>query len=202
MWRSRAAQSPSDSIVVVGLGNPGPQYVGTRHNIGQDVVETFAADAAVSWQDTRKLKAQIATVKRDGRLWVLVIPTTFMNRSGEAVQAAAAFYKTSVDNIIVCHDDLDVELGQLRVKRGGSPAGHNGLKDIDRALGTSEYLRVRIGIGRPPGRMDASKFVLARFSAAERPVADSAVRGACEAIVSLSQDGVDATQNRFHGRVL
>jgi len=202
MWRGRAVKADGDAVLAVGLGNPGPQYAGTRHNIGQDVVEAFVADAGGSWQDNRKLKAKVATVRRDGRLWVLVVPNTFMNRSGEAVQAVAAFYKVPVARIMVCHDDLDVELGQLRVKHGGGHAGHNGLKDIDRALGTSEYLRVRVGIGRPPGRMDASKFVLARFSPQERPTVDSVLHGACEALEALVTEGVDITQNRFHGRVL
>lgn len=200
MWRGRAEKSDSNVVVVAGLGNPGSQYAGTRHNIGQDVVEAFAADHGGTWQDMRKFKARVATVRLNQQLWVLLIPTTFMNLSGAAVQAVAAFYKAQPENIIVCHDDLDVEPGQLRVKRGGGNAGHNGLKDIDRALGTNEYLRIRIGIGRPPGRMDPSKFVLTRFGAQERDVVDGAVRRALEALVALTTDGLDATQNRFHSR--
>lgn len=200
MWRGRTEKSDSNVVVVAGLGNPGPQYADTRHNIGQDVVEAFVADHGGTWQDMRKFKARVATVRLNQQLWVLLIPNTFMNLSGAAVQAVAAFYKAQPENIIVCHDDLDVEPGQLRVKRGGGHAGHNGLKDIDRALGTSEYLRVRIGIGRPPGRMDPSKFVLTRFSAQERDVLDGAVVRALAALVALTTDGLDATQNRFHGR--
>lgn len=200
MWRGRAVKSDSNAVVVAGLGNPGSQYAGTRHNIGQDVVEAFVDEHGGSWQDMRKFKARVATLRVDGRPWVFVIPMTFMNLSGTAVQAVAAFYKAQSEHLIVCHDDLDVELGQLRVKRGGGHAGHNGLKDIDRALGTSEYLRLRIGIGRPPGRMDPSKFVLARFTAQERDLVDAAVTRALDALVALIADGLDATQNRFHTR--
>lgn len=203
MWRGRASKTDdANTIVVIGLGNPGGQYSETRHNIGQDLVERFAIEADAPLQDARKLKARVSSTRRDGKLWVFAVPTTFMNRSGDAVQAVTAFYKATPQNLIVCHDDLDVPLGQLRVKRGGGHAGHNGLRDIDRALATPEYLRVRLGIGRPPGRMEASKFVLARFSADERPIVDAVYAGAIDAIDSVVRDGVEETQNRFHGRSL
>jgi peptidyl-tRNA hydrolase, PTH1 family len=203
MWRGRTVQ-PDDvtAVVVVGLGNPGDQYAGSRHNIGQEAVEFLARESHVALQDVRKLKAKVATVRRDGRQWILVVPTTFMNRSGDAVQAVARVYNVPAANILVCHDDLDVELGQVRVKQGGGHAGHNGLRDIDRALGTAEYCRVRLGIGRPPGRMDPSKFVLGRFRADERPIVDAVVAGTFDVLDALVRDGVDATQNRFHGRTL
>lgn len=203
MWRGRTTK-PDDTraVVLVGLGNPGEQYAATRHNIGQDFVDGFAAACGAPLQEARKLKARVATVRRDDRLWVFAVPTTFMNRSGDAVQAVAAFYKASPAHIIVCHDDLDVPLGQLRVKRGGGHAGHNGLRDIDRALSTPEYVRLRLGIGRPPGRMEASKFVLARFASDERPIVDAVLHGAADAVESVVRDGVDETQNRFHGRKL
>lgn len=200
MWRGRAVQSDGNEIIVAGLGNPGAQYAGTRHNIGQDVVDAFAAKHGANWQDMRKFRARVATFRLAGQRWVLAVPNTFMNVSGVAVQAVAAFYKVQPQQLIVCHDDLDVDLGQLRVKRGGGHGGHNGLKDIDRAFGTSEYLRLRIGIGRPPLRMDPSKFVLARFGSQERDVVDGAMARSLEALVALTTDGLDATQNRFHSR--
>lgn len=203
MWRGRANKTDDAStIVVIGLGNPGEQYANTRHNIGQDLVAQFAREVGAPLQANRKLKAGVSSTRRDGALWVFAVPTTFMNRSGDAVQAVAGFYKAQPENIIVCHDDLDVPFGELRVKRGGGHAGHNGLRDIDRALATPEYLRIRLGIGRPPGRMEASKFVLARFRADERPIVDAVLAGACDAIDSVVRDGVEETQNRFHGRPL
>lgn len=202
MWPGRMKRADDNVVVVVGLGNPGTEYRGTRHNVGQEIVERVAQEAGVSFQDQRKLKAKVATIRRNDRRWLLVIPVTFMNRSGAAVQAVSAYYNATPAQIVVCHDDLDVPVGEIRLKQGGGHAGHNGLRDIDRALGTAEYLRLRIGIGRPPGRMDAAKFVLARFRSEERLIVDGVVAGAIDLLDTLFDEGLDVAQNRFHGRAL
>ena len=123
-----------------------------------------------------------------------------MNVSGGPVQRAAGWYRIPAARIIVCHDDLDVPLGELRFKRGGGPGGHNGLRDLDRALGTTDYLRVRVGVGRPPGNSPAADHVLRPFSAEERGVVATVLTTAAEAVSTLLTEGLEATQNRYHGR--
>jgi len=189
-----------DRWVVVGLGNPGERYDATRHNVGADAVRRLAAAEQGSWSRNKRARCDIAEVAVGGQRLVLAVPDSYMNRSGGPTQAAAAWYKVGVDRIIVCHDDLDLEPGRLRLKRGGGHAGHNGLKDIDRALGSPDYLRVRIGIGRPPGRMPARDHVLRRFAPAERDAIDAGLDEAAAAVVTLVTDGLEPAQNRHHSR--
>ncbi len=129
---------------------------------------------------------------------MLAVPTSYMNRSGGPVQAAAAWYKVPAERVVVCHDDVDLDLGVLRLKRGGGNAGHKGLRDIDRALGTRDYLRVRVGVGRPPGQMAAKDHVLRRFAPAEREEIATTIDDAGEAALGLVIDGLEPTQNRYH----
>jgi len=189
-----------DRWLVVGLGNPGERYQFTRHNVGADAVRVLAADLYGAFSRNKRARCEIAEVAVDGERLVLALPESYMNRSGEPTQAAAAWYKVPVERVIVCHDDLDLEPGRLRLKRGGGNAGHNGLKDIDRALGSQEYLRVRIGVGRPPGRMPARDHVLRRFAPAERETMDVVLAEAAGAIVALVTDGLEPAQNRYHAR--
>ncbi len=189
-----------DRWLVVGLGNPGDRYEHTRHNVGADAVRVLAAEAHAAFSRHKRARCDVAEVTADGERLVLAIPHGYMNRSGGPTQAAAAWYKVPVARVIVCHDDLDLEPGRLRLKRGGGNAGHNGLKDIDRALGGQEYLRVRIGVGRPPGRMPARDHVLRRFAPAERETMDVALAQAAAAIRVLVTDGLEPAQNRFHAR--
>lgn len=191
---------PDDRWLVVGLGNPGDRYAATRHNVGADVVRGMAEREHASLSINKRARCEIAEVTVDGTRFVVAVPTSYMNRSGDPTQAAAAWYKIPPERIVVCHDDLDLEVGALRVKRGGGNAGHNGLKDVDRALGTRDYLRVRIGVGRPPGRMAAKDFVLRRFAPAERDTIDVTLVDAADAVVSLATDGLEPTQNRFHAK--
>ncbi len=186
--------------LVVGLGNPGERYEHTRHNVGADAVRRLAAGRHGSFSRNKRARCDIAEVTVDGQRLVLAVPDSYMNRSGEPTQAAAAWYKVPTERVIVCHDDLDLEPGRLRLKRGGGHAGHNGLKDIDRALGTQDYLRVRIGIGRPPGRMPARDHVLRRFPPSERDTMDVALAEAAQAVVTLVTDGLEPAQNRYHTR--
>ncbi len=187
-----------DRWLVAGLGNPEAEYGGTRHNVGADAVRTLAAREHVELARNKRTRSEVAEVRADGRRIVLAIPTSYMNRSGDPIQATASWFKVPSERVIVCHDDLDVDVGSIRVKRGGGHAGHNGLKDVDRALGTRDYLRIRIGIGRPPGRMPGRDFVLRRFSPADRDVIDVAIQHVGDAVLSLVTDGLEPTQNRFH----
>ena len=187
-----------DRWLVVGLGNPGEPYAHTRHNVGADAVRALARREHVELARNKRTRCEVAETTVGGQRLVLAIPSTYMNTSGGPTQAVAAWFKVGPERIVVCHDDLDIGVGALRVKRGGGHAGHNGLRDIDRALGTREYLRVRIGIGRPPGRMPAKDFVLRRFQPAERAVIDVTLEEAADAIVSLATEGLEPTQNRYH----
>jgi peptidyl-tRNA hydrolase, PTH1 family len=188
----------ADPWLVVGLGNPEGEYGGTRHNVGADLVRLLADREHVALTRNKRVRCEIAEVTLAGERLVLCVPTAYMNRSGDPVQAAAAWFKVPPERIVVCHDDLDVPLGGIRVKAGGGHAGHNGLRDVDRALGTREYLRVRLGIGRPPGRMPGRDFVLRRFQPSEREAIDVALAEAADAVVMLTAEGLEPTQNRYH----
>lgn len=187
-----------DRWLVVGLGNPEGEYGGTRHNVGADAVRALVRREHAELARNKRTRSEIAELRIGDRKVVVTVPTSYMNRSGGPVQATANWYKVPVERVIVCHDDLDVAVGALKVKRGGGNAGHNGLKDVDRALGTPDYLRVRIGIGRPPGRMAARDFVLRRFTPDERATIDPTLDDVGDAIGSLVTEGLEPTQNRFH----
>lgn len=192
--------SDEDRWLVVGLGNPGSEYAGTRHNVGADAVRALAGREHAELSRNKRVRCEVAQASVDGVRLVLAVPGSYMNRSGDPVQAAAAWFKVPPERIVVCHDDLDIPVGGLRLKRGGSHAGHRGLKDIDRALGTPDYLRVRIGIGRPPGRMPARDYVLKRFGAAEREEVDVTLAEVGDAIVQVATEGLEPAQNRYHRR--
>ena len=155
--------------LVVGLGNPGPDYAANRHNVGQMVLDILADRISASFK-THKVNASVA----EGRLGfggpkiILAKPGTYMNNSGGPVSALMKFYDVEIQNVIVVHDELDIDAGAVRIKQGGGHAGHNGLRDIIAATDSNDFVRVRVGIGRPPGRMDAADFVLKNFSAEER----------------------------------
>lgn len=187
--------------LVVGLGNPVSEYDGTRHNIGADAVRLLADRLGVGMK-AHKAKANAVETRTSpgGPPLVLAVPHGYMNRSGGPTQALAQFYKVDVDRLVVVHDDLDLDLGQIRLKRGGGTAGHNGLKDIAQRTGSPDFMRVRIGIGRPPGRQPASDYVLKRFSSNERDDAELARERAADAIVDLVEQGLEVAQNRHHGR--
>jgi peptidyl-tRNA hydrolase, PTH1 family len=184
--------------LVAGLGNPESEYGGTRHNVGADVVRVLAARIGAALTRNRRVRGAVAECTVAGSRLVLFVADAYMNRSGSPVAAAARWYKVPVERIVVCHDDLDLPVGALRFKRGGGNAGHNGLADVDRALGTADYVRVRIGIGRPPGRMPPRDFVLARFTEDERAQIEVTLEEAADAIVTIASDGLEAAQNRWH----
>ncbi|HEY4003900.1 MAG TPA: aminoacyl-tRNA hydrolase [Pseudonocardia sp.] len=183
--------------LVVGLGNPGPKYADTRHNVGFAVVERLAARAGERFKAHRGL-ADVAAGRLAGSRVVLAKPRSYMNVSGGPVASVLRYYGVPVEALIVVHDDLDLGLGTVRLKRGGGEGGHNGLRSISQSIGTRDYLRARFGIGRPPGRMDPADYVLRRFSAAERTEVDLAVELCADAVEALLTDGLEPTQNRFH----
>lgn len=192
--------SDDDRWLVVGLGNPEGEYGGTRHNVGADAVRVLARRHHTDLARNRRVRCEVAEVRTECVRLALVIPSSYMNTSGDPVRSAATWFKIPVERIVVIHDDLDLDLGQLKLKRGGGNAGHNGLRDLDRALGTRDYLRVRIGIGRPPGRMAGKDFVLRRFTPAERETIDVTIEEAADAVVHLATQGLEPTQNRYHAR--
>jgi len=182
---------------VVGLGNPGETYARNRHNVGFMVLDLLAERDRARFKSHRA-RADVVEGRLETVRAVLAKPRTYMNESGGPVAALTKFYRTPVERLIVVHDDLDLGFGVLRVKQGGGDGGHNGLRSITKSLGTGDYLRVRVGIGRPPGRMDPADFVLRDFAAAER--ADLAVHleRAADAAETLAQSGLSITQNVFN----
>jgi len=184
--------------LVAGLGNPPADYAGTRHNVGAEAVEAMAAGAGLS--RNRRAGCRTAEVRLGGAPVVLAVPESFMNVSGAPIVRAMGWHKIAREHLIVVHDDLDLPLGELRIKRGGGHGGHNGLKDVDRALGDTDYLRVRIGVGRPPGTTAAADHVLRPFTSDEQAEVANVLAQAGDVVASLVQDGLEATQNRYHGR--
>ncbi|WP_283135397.1 aminoacyl-tRNA hydrolase [Rhizohabitans arisaemae] len=183
--------------LVIGLGNPGPQYAGNRHNAGFFVLDELAGRAGGRFK-AHKAHAEVVEGRLADSPVVLGKPRSYMNLSGGPTKALADFYKVQPDHLIVVHDELDIPYGALRVKLGGGDNGHNGLRSITKALGTRDYARVRFGVGRPPGRMDPAEFVLRDFATAERRDLPLLVDRAADVVESLIGRGLAATQNDFH----
>ncbi|WP_029290009.1 aminoacyl-tRNA hydrolase [Cellulomonas sp. HZM] len=196
--------------LVVGLGNPGPQYAGNRHNVGQMVLDELAARTSSSFGSRGGLLGRRPqAVTAEGRLGVLpggapgprvvlAKPTTYMNVSGGPVAALASYYSVDPERVIMVHDEMDIPFAEIKLKRGGGEGGHNGLRDTTKALGTKEYVRVRVGVGRPPGRMDPADFVLRDFSTVERKELPFLLDAAADAVELVVTQGLEAAQLRFH----
>jgi peptidyl-tRNA hydrolase, PTH1 family len=187
----------SDRWLIAGLGNPGQQYAGNRHNVGYLCCDEIAGRLGVSFKRDRS-RALAATGTLAGASVVLAKPMSFMNASGGAMAALRSFYKIPSDRIIVIHDELDLPFGAVRLKLGGGDNGHNGLRSVTAALGSREYHRIRIGIGRPPGRMDPADFVLRDFSAAERKELPEILGRAADSVQILMERGLAVAQNEVH----
>jgi PTH1 family peptidyl-tRNA hydrolase len=188
--------------LVVGLGNPGPSYANTRHNVGRLVVELLAERAGASFTSHRRGRADVLETRLGGPPGVRAVlarPRTYMNESGGSVAALRDFFKVDIDHLALVHDELDIPFGTLRVKRGGGDNGHNGVRSVRAALGTGEFCRVRIGIGRPPGRLDPAVFVLKPYSATERAELPLLVDRAADAVEALVVDGLAYAQNLYNG---
>jgi peptidyl-tRNA hydrolase, PTH1 family len=183
--------------LVVGLGNPGPGYAGNRHNVGFMVLDELARRAGGRFT-SHKAGADVLETRLTGRRVMLARPRSFMNVSGSAVAGTARFFTIPPTDVVVVHDDLDLDYGVLKLKRGGGEGGHNGLRSISACLGSRDYLRVRFGIGRPPGRMDPVDFVLGDFSAVQRRELDLLVVRCADAVEQLLAQGLAATQNQVH----
>jgi PTH1 family peptidyl-tRNA hydrolase len=189
----------SDRYLIVGLGNPGPEYDQTRHNIGFRCVDALAEAYGLAFDQKKKSKARTADGLIVGKRVLIAKPQTFMNLSGTSVQGLAAFYQIPPRNIIVILDDLDLPLGTLRIRPKGGSGGHKGLTDIVQRLGTQDFPRIRVGIGRPPGRMDPAAYVLRRFDQDEAPIINPAVDRAVKAVEVWLTEGIETAMNRYNG---
>lgn len=193
-----------DSWLVVGLGNPGPGYAGSRHNVGAMVVAELATRGSVNLARHKgrasagSTRLGVAPGGAPGPAAVLAIPSGYMNESGGPVSSLLSYYSLSPERLIVVHDELDIDFGQIRLKRGGGEGGHNGLRSVSASIGTRDYLRVRVGTGRPPGRMDPADFVLRDFSPTERKDLSLLIDDAADAVELLATSGLTGAQQRFH----
>ncbi|GAB2504731.1 aminoacyl-tRNA hydrolase [Nocardia heshunensis] len=191
-------EATAGPALVVGLGNPGSEYERTRHNVGFMVADVLAERVGGRFTVHKKSGADLLEARLDGRKVLLAKPRTYMNLSGRPVAALAKFFSVPATEVIVVHDELDLPFGQIRLKRGGGEGGHNGLRSISQALTTKDYLRVRFGIGRPPGRQDPADYVLKPFSAPERKEVPVIVEQTADAVELLLRVGLEPAQNQLH----
>lgn len=202
-WRRRKTKGEpvSDAWLIVGLGNPGPKYEATRHNVGQMSLDVLAARLGSRFA-AHKTNSRVAEgfLRPGGPKVVLAKSNGYMNTSGGPVSALTKYFDVPADRVVVLHDELDLPFDTLKVKQGGGHGGHNGLRDIAKALGTPDFLRVRLGIGRPPGQQDAADYVLKPFASAERASLGVLLEDGADAAESLVESGLLATQQRYHGR--
>lgn len=184
--------------LIVGLGNPGLFYINTRHNVGFEVIEKLSAIHNISM--TTKHKALFGTKIIDENKIMVAMPQTFMNLSGQSVFEICNFYKISSHDVIVVHDDTDIELGKIKIKHNGSSAGHNGIKNIIDNLGTENFVRIRVGIGKKPDGMELNNYVLGKFSDDEKLLINNSINEACTAIKFIITENVFAAMNKFNTR--
>ncbi|MCU1681010.1 MAG: aminoacyl-tRNA hydrolase [Amycolatopsis sp.] len=186
-----------EQILLAGLGNPGPEYSGNRHNVGFMVLDELAARVGGKFK-AHKSGAEVLEGRLSGQRVILAKPRSFMNLSGGPVVGASRFYKVPADGVVVVHDELDLPFGALKLKLGGGDNGHNGLRSITKSLGTKDYYRVRFGVGRPPGRQDPADYVLKDFSTVERKELALEVDRCADAVEALISTGLVTAQNTFH----
>jgi peptidyl-tRNA hydrolase, PTH1 family len=187
-----------DVWLVVGLGNPGPSYARTRHNIGHLVADELADRTGGKWKQHKQIRAEVIETRISGIRTVLAKPRSYMNESGGPVAGLLKFFKIEPTGLVVVHDELDIDFGVLRAKFGGGDNGHNGLRSIRTSLGTGDFYRVRIGVGRPPGRQDPADFLLTNFPASAREAVEVEISRAADAVESLVLLGLDKTQSAFN----
>ncbi|MCV7430795.1 aminoacyl-tRNA hydrolase [Mycolicibacterium bacteremicum] len=188
----------AEPLLVVGLGNPGPKYATTRHNLGFMVADILAERIGSGFKLHKKSGAEATTGRLGGRAVVLAKPRVYMNESGRQVGPLANFYSVDPADVVILHDELDIDFGRIRLKLGGGEGGHNGLRSVAAALGTKNFQRVRIGVGRPPGRKDPAAYVLEPFSSAERPEVGLVCEQAADATELLLSQGLEPAQNIVH----
>jgi PTH1 family peptidyl-tRNA hydrolase len=192
----RGDSAPTLDLLVAGLGNPGPEYSSNRHNVGWMVVEELLRRHAASWRG--KFSGKLAEIRLDGRKVALLKPETYMNESGHSVGAAARFFKLPVEQVLVVHDEGDFDLGRLQARQGGGLAGHNGLRSVAAHLGSPDFIRLRIGVGRPE-RGDPrplADYVLSDFASEDDP--EAIVARAADAVEMIAREGIEAAQQRFN----
>ncbi|MBF0193242.1 MAG: aminoacyl-tRNA hydrolase [Magnetococcales bacterium] len=182
--------------LLVGLGNPGEKYQGSRHNLGFDAIDLLIRECGLS-VGSQRFKGVFGTGRVGTQKIGWLKPETFMNLSGESVGAAARFFKLEPEQVIVFHDDLDLVSGRVRMKKGGGNGGHNGLKSIQQIIGSPDFIRVRLGIGRPPGRMDTTNFVLSKFNKEERELIDPRLNGLPNALSALLDGDLPGAMNQL-----
>ena len=182
--------------LIVGLGNPGTKYAGTRHNVGFSVIVGLADKYNIELSE-KKHKAIYGRGMIEGEKVILAMPQTFMNLSGESVRELVDYYKCDPSDVIVAYDDIDLAVGKLRIREKGSAGGHNGMKNIISHLGTQEFVRVRVGIGKKPDRMDLADYVLSRFGKDELPEIKAGCDNACDAIALILKDSASAAMNKY-----
>lgn len=183
--------------ILVGLGNPGRQYAGTRHNVGFVLIDMLAVRLEARGMRLQS-DALVTTAQYEGHKVLLAKPQTYMNLSGKSVQSLARFYKAKLDRLLVAHDDLDLPLGTIRLRPGGGPGGQKGVASTIETLGSQDFSRLRIGIGRPPGRMDPAAYVLQEFSKREMEALSAVLGRAADAALAFVRDGIEPAMNRFN----
>lgn len=188
-------------FLIVGLGNPGDKYARTRHNAGFMLVEALAGKWRANWNDEKKFCSKIAKVEQGGRRLFLCEPQTFMNASGEAVGPIANFYKVAAGNVLVAVDDADLPFGEIRLRARGSSGGHHGLDSIEQHLGTRDFPRLRIGIGRRDGAREITNYVLGQFNSAENELLAKILTRASDQVECWLNDGIEKAMSRFNGAV-
>lgn len=188
----------TNTYLIVGLGNPGREYKDTRHNIGFMLVDRLAARLDAQGMKVQA-KAIVISALHQERKIILAKPQTYMNLSGQSVQGLLHFYKIPIGNLIVAHDDLDIPFGTIRIRPGGGPGGQRGMASAIEQLGTKDFPRLRLGIGRPPGRMEAKDYVLQNFSKEDQKLLPEVLDRACDAALEFVVKGVNAAMNKFNG---
>lgn len=197
--RSAPRTGDMQRTLIVGLGNPGKKYARTRHNVGTDVIEVLVSRTHSSLKVGRD-RARVAETRLKDQPVVLAVPTTYMNESGEAVGPLARRFKNNASNIIIIHDELDLAPGVVKIKVGGGLAGHNGLKSISQHLRTDDYIRVRVGVGKPPSKEHGADHVLSSIPAAERTILDIAIETAADAVERILEVGIAAAMQEYNAR--
>jgi PTH1 family peptidyl-tRNA hydrolase len=188
-------------FLIVGLGNPGSKYARTRHNAGFLLVEHLAERWRIHWTEEKKFSSKVAKTERGGQKLTLCQPQTFMNCSGKAVSALSDFFKVAATKIIVAVDDADIPLGEIRLRKSGSSGGHHGLEDIEKRLGTREFARLRIGIGRRDGVREITNYVLGQFSSEEHELLEKILNRAADQVESWLSEGIDKAMSKFNGAI-
>jgi PTH1 family peptidyl-tRNA hydrolase len=189
-----------NTFLIVGLGNPGREYKDNRHNVGFMLIDRLSVrlNARLS---RMQAKALVGDVNYEGNKIILAKPQTYMNLSGQSIQGLARFYKVPLENMIVAHDDLDLPFGTIRIRPGGGPGGQKGVASTIDRLGTKDFRRLRIGIGRPPGRMDPAAYVLQDFAVMDQTLLSEILDHAADAALTFILEGLDAAMNKFNGQI-